>query len=86
MIEVDLMDCEFRQPPAVRESGAKPEVMLFTGESEPETGEEYLQFELDGKTLKELDGLARASGCSRFEMCVRLLEESVSDVSVVSVV
>ena len=78
------MYCELRQPPAVMESGVKTEVAAFTGESEP--CEEYLQFELDGKTLKEVDSLARASGCSRFEMCVTLLRESVSDASVVSVV
>ncbi|HWX22080.1 MAG TPA: hypothetical protein VN578_19435 [Candidatus Binatia bacterium] len=43
------------------------------------SGEEFVQFELDGKMLAEVETLARATGCSRFEMCVTLLEEGVAE-------
>jgi hypothetical protein len=43
-----------------------------------QNGKEYLRLELDHKTRLEVESLARAAGCTPFEMCVSLLRERIS--------
>jgi len=40
---------------------------------------EYLEFQLDKATRQKVEALARASGCTPFELCVMLLRERISD-------
>jgi len=39
----------------------------------------FLEFELDRKTLKQVEILAREAGCGAFEMCVKLLQELLQE-------
>ena len=41
----------------------------------------YIEFQLDPATLKEIEALARKTGCTPFEMSVILLEEGLSNAS-----
>jgi hypothetical protein len=41
-------------------------------------GRKYLKFQLEPKTLREVEALARQAGCTPFAMCVRLLEEELA--------
>jgi hypothetical protein len=39
---------------------------------------EYVEFELDAETLRQVEELAREADCTAFEMCVTLLRERLA--------
>ncbi len=38
---------------------------------------EYIEFQLDAGTLRQVKAMARAERCSPFEMCVSLLQDEI---------
>jgi hypothetical protein len=42
------------------------------------SGRKYIEFQLDAKTFKRVEAMARAAGQKPFEICVSLLREQLS--------
>jgi hypothetical protein len=56
-------------------------IAVSLGRRKAVRGKAYVEFELEPGTLLEVEALARQTGCTPFDMCIKLVEEKLSGVS-----